>query len=159
MTLSSGVVALVAISVSAAVVSLMSPDGEIKKYINLVSVLAVVASLAVPVASALGNVPDIVARFEEIDFDNGAAGGFDAVELSRAQIEKSTAEQIETNFGFERGSVDVDVVLDKSDVSSIGIISVTAGVPRGADTEKVRAFLREIYKNTAEVAIYEVDDE
>lgn len=158
MTLQSGIGALVVISVSAAVVSMMSPDGEIKKYINLVSVLAVLAALAVPVASALGSVPDMVAKLEEINFDGASDVGFDAVELSREQIEKSTAEQIEARFGLDRGSVSVTVTLDAGDRSAIDITGISVGVPRGASAEKVRAFVTELYKNTAAVDVYEVDD-
>ena len=158
MTLSSGAGALVLISVSAAIVSLMSPEGELKKYINLVSALVVLAALAVPVAAALGNVPDMVTRLEEIDFDSAATGDFDAVALSKTEIEKRTAEQIEARFSLPRGSVGVDVTLDASDRSAIDITRVTVGVPRGTDAEKVKKYVAELYKNTAAVTIYEVDD-
>lgn len=158
MTLSSVAGAIVVISVSAAVVSMMSPDGELKKYINFVSVLAVLAALAIPVAAALGNVPDIVSELEEIDFGGAEGGDFDAVELSRCQIEKSTAEQIEARFSLKSGSVKVDVTLDSGDVSAIDITNISVGVPRGVGKEKVRAFVTELYKNTAAVDVYEVDD-
>ncbi|MBR6051967.1 MAG: stage III sporulation protein AF [Clostridia bacterium] len=158
MTLSSGAGALVMISVTAAIVSLMSPDGELKKYINLVSVLVVLAALAVPVAAALGNVPDMVTRIEEIDFDSAATGNFDAVTLSKAEIEKRTAEQIESRFSLARGSVGVDVTLDDSDRTAIDITRISVGVPRGTDREKVRKYVEELYKNTAQVTVYEVDD-
>lgn len=157
MTLSSGVGALVVISVSAAVVSLMSPDGELKKYINLVSVLAVLASLAVPVAAALGNVPEIVAGFEEADFD-GAAGGFDAVAAAKAQIEKSTAEQVEAEFSLEHGSVSVDILLDARDLSSIDIKKITVTVPRGTDGERIERFVCGLYLNTAVVEVRDKND-
>lgn len=158
MTLSSGAGALVMISVSAAIVSLMSPDGELKKYINFVSALVVLAALAVPVASSLGNVPEMVTRLEEIDFDGAEKGDFDAVALSKAEIEKRTAEQIEARFSLPRGSVGVDVTLDDGDRTAIDITRISVGVPRGTDAEKVKKYAEELYKNTAQVAVYEVDD-
>lgn len=158
MTLSSGAGALVMISVSAAIVSMMSPDGELKKYINFVSVLVVLAALAVPVASALGNVPDMVTRLEEIEFDSAATGDFDAVALSKAEIEKRTAEQIEAHFSLPRGSVIAKVSLDDSDRTAIDITRISVGVPRGTDTEKVRKYVYELYKNTVEADVYEVED-
>lgn len=158
MTFSSGAAALVMISVSAAVVSLMSPEGEIKKYINLVSVLVVLAAIEVPVASALGNVPNMVTQFDEINFDGAKAGKFDAVALSKAEIEKRTAEQVEAHFSLPRGSVKVEATLDDGDMTAIEIKRISVGAPRGTDGEKVKKYVIELYKNTVDVVFFEVDD-
>lgn len=158
MNVLSGAAALVAISVSAAVVTLLSPDGEMKKYIKLLSTLAVLAAIAVPVASTLAGLPDAIANIEEMDFGGETGSDFDAVALSKAQIEKSVAEQIEARFSLDTGSVKVAAMLDASDTSAIVIEKVSIGVPRGTDTAKVKTFADELFKNTTEVTVYEVGD-
>lgn len=158
MSLLSGAGALLAVSVSAAVVTLISPDGEMKKYIRFISALVVLAAIAVPVTSTLADLPQMIESIEEMDFGGNVDAQFDAVALSRAQIEKSVAEQVAAHLGLDTAEIEISAELDASDTSAIVITKVSVGVPRGTDVEKVRSFVGELFKNTTDVEVYGVGD-
>ena len=158
MSILSGAGALFAVTVSAAVVTLMSPEGEMKKYIKLISALVVLAAVAVPVASTLADLPETIANIEETNFGGEIDANFDVVALSKAQIEKSVAEQVAAEFGIDASAIEVDAELDASDTAAIVITKVSVGVPRGADAAKVKAFVGGLFKNTTNVEVYGVGD-
>ena len=158
MSLLSGAGALLAVSFSAAVVTLMSPEGEMKKYIKFISALVVLAAIAVPVASTLADLPRMIESIEETDFGGNVDAQFDAVALSKAQIEKSVAEQVAAKFGLDAAEIEVSAELDAADTSAIVITKISVGVPRGADGEKIKAFVDALFKNTTNVEVNKVED-
>ena len=100
----------------------------------------------------------MIESIEEMDFGGNVDAQFDAVALSRAQIEKSVAEQVAAHLGLDTAEIEISAELDASDTSAIVITKVSVGVPRGTDVEKVRSFVGELFKNTTDVEVYGVGD-
>ena len=143
------------ISVCSAVVSMIAPRGEIKKYIKLICSLAVVASLALPVISAVLTVRDV--EYLPPDASGDVAGDVSAIlEYAKQNIEKNTASKIEAEFGIS--GVGVFAVLDPSDLSSIDITELYITVPRGTNIRAVENYILQMRLCTGTVTVKEKDD-
>lgn len=148
----------VMISATVAVVTLISPSGEMKKYIDLIAALCVIAAIAVPIISA---VPSLsldhdIAWGEDIEIENGHSGVvYEATEI----IEKRTAADIAAKFNIDIGDIDVCIVLDTTELSSIDITDVYITLPRGHNIADLKKYTEELFLNTAAVHITEVNDE
>ena len=147
--------AILLISVSAAIVSFMSPDGEMKKYVDLIARLGVLAAIAVPIIAGITNIPYRISEYEEIQQTEYQSGEYDVISLAKANIESSVAERVEAEFGLKKGSVGVFVELDASDISSIDILSINVTVPRGTDKTSVKNYVLKLFENTSSVSVKE----
>ena len=151
--------ALILVSVSAAVVSFVSPDGEMKKYVELIARLCVLAAIVIPAVAAIKNIPVQIPEYEELAFDQYATGERDVISLTKANIESSVASRVEERFGLQKGSVTVEATLDASDTSAVDIIGIAVSVPPGTDADAVKSFVLKLFENTTDVVIKEASHE
>ena len=143
------------VSVCAAIVSFLSPDGEMKKYVRLVASLAVLASIAVPLIFTAAKLPAELSPddFTAMKFDGG--GSFDIISLSAAEIEKSVKSMVASEFSLDEETVSVDVRLSAADTSAVEISGVEVTVPPGVDKAAVMEYVNGLFKNTTSVYVKE----
>lgn len=142
------------IAVAAALISVISPEGEMKKYVKLVSSLAVLAAIIVPMVMSISKLPGMIGESVIQSSAAPPAAGFDLIGESAKKIERSISEQVKNEFGIS-GDVGASVVLDKSDETEIKILRVILTVPCGTDTAAVREYVLNIMKNTSDVEVRE----
>lgn len=154
-----GIGTVLFVSVSAAIVSMISPNGEMKKYINLIATLAVLASIAVPIAATVKNIPRTFSEIAETDIVGVESPDFDIVSLSKKEIEDHVSSEVELKFKYPDGSVKTSVSLDAADTSKIEITLVSVGIPSSADIPIVREYVTSLFKGLVPVSVYEVRNE
>lgn len=155
--LSSLISSVFLISVSAALVTQMSPEGELRKYIRFIAGLSVIASIAFPIISVVKSLPD---RINSISSDVVEMAEFDNMEIINAavdNIERELCSDIEAEFGFEQGSVAAEVLVDASDLSNILITDINIILPRGFNGN-VRGYVYRMFRGEPIIRITEAGD-
>ena len=151
----SHVTAVLLITVAAAIVSLISPEGEMKKYVKFVASIAVLASIAVPIVASITKLPDAISEIKADGVGNIQAE-FDLISASSEKIEQSIVQMISNEFIIDSEKVSAHLTLDSSDTAAIKILRVSVFVPPGTDTESVRSYVIKLMKNTCDVDVTEV---
>ena len=145
------------ISVSAAIITQMSPDGELRKYIRFIAGLSVIASIAFPIISVVRSLPD---KMENISSEANEMPEFDNMEIVSAavrNIELELCADIEAEFGLEKESVTAEVLIDASDLSNILITDINIILPRGVGGN-VRGYVYRMFRGEPRIRITEADD-
>lgn len=127
------VMTLSAVALLGAVIGMLSPEGDIKKYVRLVSALCLLSALASPVRS-------LVSTLAEGDWFDGEELGFSeqseayeeifkgALQNGSASVasEALTAELIK-QFELPDGSLTATVILADGDACELALVRVTLG--------------------------------
>ena len=145
------------ISVSAAIITQMSPEGELRKYIRFIAGLSVIASIAFPIISVVRSLPD---KIESISSEVVEMAEFDNMEIVSAavdNIERELCADIEAEFGFEKGSVIAEVLVDTGDLSNILITDINIILPRGF-SGNVRGYVYRMFRGEPRIRITEADN-
>jgi len=157
--LNTHIIAILLIAVSASIVTLVSPNGEMKKYVDLIARLCVLAALAVPIVAGVTNIPHKIAEFEQVRIEENESVESEIVSLTKANIESGIAENVEAEFGLQKGSVAVSVTLDTSDYSAIDIVNIEIILPSGSDKTSVRDYVNKLFKKTTAVSVKEAGND
>ena len=149
------IVSILLVVISSAIVSFISPDGEMKKYVKLVSTLAVLAAIVVPVVQSLVKLPEKI-EFEVAPSGEEYSAKFDIIKASKEKIEQSVKAEVCNEFSLADSDVSVIVTLDDSDTAAIKIEHIRVTVPRSAGGARVEKFVLSLMKNTTKVTVEEV---
>jgi len=155
--LSSLISSVFLISVSAALITQLSPEGELRKYIRLIAALSVIASIAFPVISVIRSLPD---QIDGISSEVVEIAEFDNTEIISAaarNIERELCADIEAGFGFEKGSVAAEILVDAGDPSNIIITDINIILPRGFSGD-VRGYVYRMFRGGPRIRITEAGD-
>lgn len=146
------------ISAMSALFTIISPDGEMKKYISLISSLCVIAVIAVPTLSLISSFGDVDSALNT-DIIEVEPGHDVMIYEAKEIIEKRMDLDIESRFNIKSGVVKTSITLDMSDTSSIDITEIYITVPRGTDVSALEKYVSDMFLNTASVIITESEYE
>ena len=129
---------------------MLSPEGDIRKYVRLIGSLCLVCAVASPVFGAIQNggegleglfptVTDEESGYEEIYGEALAKG-------AEETIERVLKERVISELGLKEGEIDFDVALEKSE-GEYSVSAVSGYIHGGgifADPRKVNTLVNEV---------------
>lgn len=155
----SWIIGIFLVTVCSAMITLMSPDGEMKKYVRLVASLSVLASIAIPLVFAASKLRYDISIENPSEIDSVSESGFDIISLSAKEIEKSVGDHVATGFSLQRDDVFVTAELDGSDMTAVEIKRVEISVPHGADIRAVKEYVSGLFNGKISVDVKEASED
>ena len=138
-----------------------APEGNMKKYIQFVISVCVLAAVVAPMISMISDLPKTI-KLKELEYE--AAGSEEAenienavVSASKREIEEAISSLVHTKFGIDKKEIDVEIRLDAADLSAIEITEIHVTIPKrkGVDAKKIRAYLEEMFLGKSAVYVTE----
>lgn len=145
------------LTVSGIVLSL-SPEGNVKRYIQYICMLCLTASLCVPILSTLSALPERITNFSaQYGGSESAKSGPDASTLliaeTKKEIERSVAEYVSGKYGCAREEITVEAVLQTDDIEAVEITELIVTLPDTSRAEAIRADLYEMFLRKTVITI------
>ena len=137
----------------------MAPEGNLKKHLHFVISLCILTSLAVPMFSAVMELPEIFEKsFEEAE--TGTAQKNEALtesllSVSKQKIEKAIVFYIAEKYGAEQADISVETVLDAEDPESVEILEIRIVFKEkpAVSLEKIREDIHEMFLGKSRVTV------
>lgn len=150
------VIILTAIS---GILFVVAPEGNVKKYINFVISICILAAVVAPMITAVVHLPDTI-RFTEEEWDDVSAEEYENIEnavvkASKAEIEQAICSYVCAKYGCAQTEVSCEIELDARDPTSIEITTITLVLPPGKNKEQIRSELDEMFLGRSTIVVSE----
>ena len=137
----------------------LAPEGSLKKHLHFVISLCMLVSVAVPMFSAVVDLPEIFEKsMEEAEIEGISAekeANVALIEMSRVEIEKGTEAYISEKYGITKENISVSAVLDAENPEAIEItaIAVTLRGVSSAKAKEIARALSELFLEKSEITV------
>ncbi len=159
--LSDFAISVLTVCVISGIVTGISPEGAMKKYINYIVSLCVLAAIITPVISIFSSVPQYSEEIEHI-FEKQKETDSDAqaklIEAQKAAVETAIRDTIVKKFGMEEDCVFVRITIDATNRSAIEIRCIDISVKGKCPSGEIKKYIEEMFYGTAKVTVSEVGD-
>lgn len=136
-----------------------APEGNIKKYINFVLSVCILAAVIAPMLGVIAKLPSEI-RYREDDFKDVSADEKEHLEsalvsASKKEIERAIGSLVCTKFGFDDRSVTVDITLDDRNKEAIEIIKIQITVPDGTKKKEISSYMSDMFLGKSKILVEE----
>lgn len=145
------------VAVSGGLAMLISPEGNVKKYVKFIISLCVVCALLSPILSFSGKLPQYL---ENIEFEVQKEAEDVSVEVysdvalvAKENIEAEVENLLASNFDYEKEDIYVVATLDCTNLSAIKITDITVFLADIGKKDDVSDYLSELFLQTANIHI------
>ncbi len=138
----------------------LAPEGALKKHLHFVISLCVLISLAVPLFSIVGELPEIFEKnYEEVrdEEENTENKLLDSVlSVSKKEIETAIVSYIAGKYDIPTEEITVILTLDDSNPESIEILEIDVSIPSvtGARAARIRSDLSDMFLGKTEIKVH-----
>ena len=128
----------------------VAPEGNIKKYINFIISVCVLAAIVAPMISVVSKLPEKI-RLEEWKYEEAGAEESEKIEnavinASKKEIESAICSLLSSKFD-----------LDAKDPSNIEITEIRIVIPAGKSKEKIRNYIDDMFLGKSVVVVSEAE--
>ena len=159
--LSGFVLSVLTVCVISGIVIGVSPEGAMKKYINYIISLCVLAAIITPIISIFSSVPQYSEDIERI-FEEHKETDTDAeaklIEAQKAAVETAIRDTIVKKFDIGEDRIFVEIAIDSTNKSAIEIRYIDISVKGKCPSEEIKKYIEEMFYGTAKVTVSEVSD-
>ncbi|MBQ3490228.1 MAG: stage III sporulation protein AF [Clostridia bacterium] len=137
----------------------IAPEGNLKKHLHFVISLCVLVSLAVPMFSAVMQLPEI---FEK-SYEEAEKGGTETnekltdslISVSKKEIEKAIVSYLSGKYGVAQTDISVETVLDAENPESVEILEIRIIFKEkpAISLEKIREDIHEMFLGKSSVTV------
>lgn len=136
-----------------------APEGNIKKYINFIISLCILAAIVAPMISVVSKLPDKI-RTTEWKYEEAGAEESEKIEnavvnASKKEIEDAICSLISSKFGLDVKEIDCEIELDAKDSSNIEITKITIVIPSGKNKDKIKNYIDDMFLGKSMVVVSE----
>lgn len=138
----------------------VAPEGNVKKYINFIISVCILAAVVAPMISAVTNLPEKIRlddAFEDAVAQESEKMESAVVKASKNEIEKAICSLICTKFSLDEDVVSCEIELDTTDLSNIEITKIILGLPSSKNHENIKNYIDEMFLGKSEIIISEGD--
>lgn len=159
--LSGFVLSVLTVCVISGIVIGVSPEGAMKKYINYIISLCVLAAIITPIISIFSSVPQYSEDIERI-FEEHKETDTDAeaklIEAQKAAVETAIRDTIVKKFDIGEDRIFVEIAIDSTNKSAIEIRYIDISVKGKGPSGEIKEYIEEMFYGTAKVTVSEVSD-
>ena len=159
--LSGFVLSVLTVCVISGIVIGVSPEGAMKKYINYIISLCVLAAIIPPIISIFSSVPQYSEDIERI-FEEHKETDTDAeaklIEAQKAAVETAIRDTIVKKFDIGEDRIFVEIAIDSTNKSAIEIRYIDISVKGKCPSGEIKKYIEEMFYGTAKVTVSEVSD-
>ena len=159
--LSGFVLSVLTVCVISGIVIGVSPEGAMKKYINYIISLCVLAAIITPIISIFSSVPQYSEDIERI-FEEHKETDTDAeaklIEAQKAAVETAIRDTIVKKFDIGEDRIFVEIAIDSTNKSAIEIRYIDISVKVKCPSGEIKKYIEEMFYGTAKVTVSEVSD-
>lgn len=159
--LSGFVLSVLTVCVISGIVIGVSPEGAMKKYINYIISLCVLAAIITPIISIFSSVPQYSEDIERI-FEEHKETDTDAeaklIEAQKAAVETAIRDTIVKKFDIGEDRIYVEITIDSTNKSAIEIRYIDISVKGKCPSGEITKYIEEMFYGTAKVTVSEVSD-
>mgnify|MGYP002580651948 FL=1 len=159
--LSGFVLSVLTVCVISGIVIGVSPEGAMKKYINYIISLCVLAAIITPIISIFSSVPQYSEDIERI-FEEHKETDTDAeaklIEAQKAAVETAIRDTIVKKFDIGEDRIFVEIAIDSTNKSAIEIRYIDISVKGKCHSGEIKKYIEEMFYGTAKVTVSEVSD-
>ncbi len=145
------------VAIAGGIVMLISPEGNVKKYIKFIVSLCVVASLISPVFSISERLPEYLENIESETIkesqDLSKEVYADVALTAKKNIEEEVEELIVLNFNFTKEDVYVVATIDSTDITAVKITDITIFLSDTSCKDDIKDYLSELFLQTVNINI------
>ena len=157
--LSGFVLSVLTVCVISGIVIGVSPEGAMKKYINYIISLCVLAAIITPIISIFSSVPQYSEDIERI-FEEHKETDTDAeaklIEAQKAAV--AIRDTIVKKFDIGEDRIFVEIAIDSTNKSAIEIRYIDISVKGKCPSGEIKKYIEEMFYGTAKVTVSEVSD-
>ena len=154
--LSGFVLSVLTVCVISGIVIGVSPEGAMKKYINYIISLCVLAAIITPIISIFSSVPQYSEDIERI-FEEHKETDTDA-EAKLIEAQKAIRDTIVKKFDIGEDRIFVEIAIDSTNKSAIEIRYIDISVKGKCPSGEIKKYIEEMFYGTAKVTVSEVSD-
>lgn len=144
------------------VLFVVAPEGNVKKYINFVISICILAAIVAPMITAVVNLPDTIRlegeEWEDVNAEESENIENAVVEASKREIEEAICSFVCAKYDFEMDEISCEIALNARDPTNIEITTITLVLPPGKDNEKIRKELDEMFLGRSTILITEGEE-
>ena len=155
------VVTLIGVAILNGVIGMISPEGDIRKYVRLIGSLCIISAILSPFVSLLSEgIPDFDISFGEGEYGQKYEDIYESAlaEGGKSAAEKAVKSEISRRFSLSEEAFDVKLIIDdggeKITVSSVNVYLGSSFI--NADPKEIADFVSERLGYSCEV-IYDLD--
>ena len=154
--LSGFVLSVLTVCVISGIVIGVSPEGAMKKYINYIISLCVLAAIITPIISIFSSVPQYSEDIERI-FEEHKETDTDA-EAKLIEAQTAIRDTIVKKFDIGEDRIFVEIAIDSTNKSAIEIRYIDISVKGKCPSGEIKKYIEEMFYGTAKVTVSEVSD-
>ena len=139
----------------------VAPEGNIKKYINFIISVCVLAAIVAPMFSVVSKLPEKI-RLEEWKYEEAGAEESEKIEnavinASKKEIESAICSLLSSKFDLDAKEIACEIELDAKDPSNIEITEIRIVIPAGKSKEKIRNYIDDMFLGKSVVVVSEAE--
>ncbi len=145
------------VAISGGLAMLISPEGQVKKYVKYIISLCMVCALLSPILSFAQKVPEYI---EKMDFEAEKKVGAVSASISsevaltaKGNIETEVENLLAAQFGYAAEEIYVVATIDYMDVSAVKITDIAVYLSNIEEQEEINTYLSELFLQTANIHI------
>jgi hypothetical protein len=150
---------VILITALSGMIHMLAPEGALKKHLQFVISLCMLAAIAVPMFSAVVELPELLEKSMEKAEMEGISAEKEAndtwITMSRLEIEKGTAAYIAEKYDIPKEKISVSVMLDATNSEAIAITAIEVKM-RGISAAKgaeIKRVLEELFLEKSEITV------
>lgn len=150
---------IILITALSGIIYMLAPEGALKKHLQFVISLCMLAAIAVPMFSAVVELPTLLEKSMENAEMEGISAEKDANEtlitMSCLEIEKGTAAYISEKFDIPKEEIEVSVTLDAENIQAIEITAIEVKLRdvSAAKGKEIQRALDELFLAKSEITV------
>lgn len=152
---------IIVITAVSGILFTVAPEGNIKKYINFIISICILAAIVAPMISMVSKLPDKIrieaGKLEEAGAEESQKMENAVVNASKKEIESAICAFIASKFGLEEDTVACEIELDTRDSSNIEITKISIQIPAGKNKDKIRNYIDDMFLGRSIVVVSEVE--
>ena len=145
------------IAVTGGLVTLVSPNGKLKKHVKFIISLCMVCALASTLISVSegmeGYLESLGGAIESEKREHVSDTAIAIAAEAKKNIEEETAKMLRARFGFGEDGVYVIAEINAEDTEAVEIVRVNVFITDTEKAEAVRAYVSELFGGAVEVSV------
>ena len=151
---------IIVITAISGILFTVAPEGNVKKYINFIISICILAAIVAPI-SVVSKLPEII-RLVEWKYEEAGAEESEKVEnaviqASKKEIEGAICSLISSKFDLDDKELTCEIELDAKDPSNVEITEIRIVVPAGTNKEKIRDYIDDMFLGKSIVVVSEAE--
>lgn len=152
---------IIVITAISGILFTVAPEGNVKKYINFIISICILAAIVAPMISVVSKLPEKI-RLEEWKYEEAGAEESEKVEnaviqASKKEIEGAICSLISSKFDLDDKGLTCEIELDAKDPSNVEITEIRIVVPAGTNKEKIRDYIDDMFLGKSIVVVSEAE--